>query len=51
MSSLDAVYLKWSRYSLDLNLIGHVWNWMKDWVQNHYWEVRYDVSSIWLDRL
>src|SRR5271165_2194899 len=43
--------IKWPRYSADLNLIEHVWNWMKNWIQENYWEVRYNVSSISLDRL
>jgi hypothetical protein len=25
-------------YSLDLNLIGHVWGWVKSYVQQHYWQ-------------
>jgi hypothetical protein len=30
-------YIKFPRYSPDLNLIEHVWNWMKDWIQKHYY--------------
>jgi hypothetical protein len=44
-------YIKWPRYSPDLNLIEHVWNWMKNWIQEHYWQVRYNVSKVPLDQL
>jgi transposase len=43
--------IKWPPYSPDLNLIEHVWNWMKNWIQNHYWEARYNISSVPLDHL
>jgi transposase len=39
-------YIKQPRYSPDLNLIEHVWNWMKDWIQEHYWQIRYNPSRI-----
>ena len=29
--------VKFPPYSPDLNLIEHVWNWMKNWIQDHYW--------------
>ena len=45
------MYIKWPRYSPDLNLIEHVWNWMKNWIEDHYWQVRYDVSKVLLDEL
>ena len=38
--------IEWPPYSLDLNIIEHVWNWMKNWIQQHYWEVRYDPSKV-----
>ena len=34
------------RYSPDLNLIEHVWNWMKNWIEAHYLHVRYDPANI-----
>lgn len=32
----DVHSIFWSPYSFDLNLIEHVWNWMKDWIQDKY---------------
>ena len=33
------------------NLIEHVWNWMKNWIQEHYWEASYRVDRIPLSQL
>jgi transposase len=37
--------IKAPRYSPDLNLIKYMWNWMKNWIEEHYWEVRYDPAK------
>lgn len=44
-------YIKFPRYSSDLNLIEHVWNWMKNWIQANYYGAYYDASKIPLPRL
>ena len=48
-------YIKFPPYSPDLNLIEHVWNWMKNWMKNwiqeRYWEVHYRVDRIPLPQL
>ncbi len=44
-------YIKFPRYSPDLNLIEHVWNWMKNWIQTHYYQAYYDAAKIPLSQL
>jgi len=44
-------WIPWPPYSPDLNLIEHVWNWMKNWIQEHYWRARYNPSKLSLAQL
>jgi len=44
-------WIPWPPYSPDLNLIEHVWNWMKNWIQEHYWRARYNPSKLTLTQL
>jgi transposase len=50
----DVHCVKWPAFSPDLNLIEKVWNWMKDWIQDHFddtlkgWdEIREAVEAAW----
>src|SRR6266536_2925714 len=43
--------IQFPRYSPDLNLIEHVWNWMKNWIQEHYYQAYYDASKIPISQL
>jgi transposase len=47
----DIRTIKWPAYSPHLNLIEHVWNWIKNYLQEKYFVLRYDVKNIPLDRL
>ena len=44
-------YIKFPPYSPDLNLIEHVWNWMKNWIQDYYQQARYNVVKVLLSQL
>jgi transposase len=44
-------WIPWPPYSPDLNLIEHFWNWMKNWIQEHYWRATYDPSKLSLAQL
>lgn len=41
----------WPPYSPDLNLIEHVWSWMRRYIQEHYYQAYYDSKTIPLDTL
>ena len=43
--------IKHPAYSPDLNLIEHVWNWMKNWIQEKYWQAQYNAAKIPLPQL
>jgi transposase len=43
--------IKHPPYSPDLNIIEHVWNWIKNWIQDHYFEELYRVDRLDLARL
>jgi hypothetical protein len=45
------LYLKFPPYLPDLNIIEHIWNWMKNWIEERYWQVRYNVTNIPLEDL
>ena len=43
--------IDWPPYSPDLNLIEHVWSWMRRYIQRHYFNAHYDPSKIPLEEL
>jgi len=43
--------IRWPRYSPDLNIIEHVSNWMKNWIQDNSWQVQYNPVNVPLDSL
>ncbi len=43
--------IKFPPFLPDLNIIEHVWNWMKNWIEEHYWEARYRVDKLSLEQL
>jgi len=38
-------------YSPDLDLIEHVWNWMENWIQEHYFQALYEADKVPYERL
>ena len=38
--------IRFPLYSPDLNLIEHVWNWIKNWIEEHYWKAQYQPDRI-----
>jgi transposase len=51
MEARGIPYLRLPPYSPDLNLIKHVWNWIKNWIQRYYYAAHYNPSKIELERL
>jgi len=43
--------IQWPRYSPDLNLIEHIWSWIKNYIQARYCAAYYDASKIPLTQL
>jgi hypothetical protein len=43
--------INWPPYSPDLNLIEHVWTWMKRYIQRNYFQVYYNAQSVPEERL
>ena len=38
-------------YSPDLDLIKHVWNWMENQIQEHYFQALYEADKVPYERL
>lgn len=43
--------IKWPPWAQDLNLIEHIWSWMKNWMQKHYFAAHYNPERIPLYQL
>jgi transposase len=41
------ICIRWPAFSPDLNPIEMVWNWMKDWIQERYDELREAIIAAW----
>ena len=47
----DIYTIIWFAYFFNLNFIEHVWNWIKNFIQNKYWHLKYNAIKLSLNQL